>query len=380
MKAATKKIKTQYTDVRRLLKSHPAAKYYVVYGERSNGKTYSSLAHVLDRYYGDGSQFAYIRRWGEDIRPKNLLNLFQGLERDGYIRKLSGEYDLIEYRQNRFWPYRQVEDAKGGIDKVVAEEPLGYAYDLNSSEHIKSNDFPKIKTIIFDEFMARKGYLPNEFILFMNLLSTLIRDKDDVTIIMLGNPVNRYCPYFTEMGLEHIKDMKPGDVQEYTYGESGLSVVVEYTGSKKRASRKASDVYFAFDNPELKMITTGDWEIAPYPRLPRKYRPKDVAFTFFVDFDKDVLHCDIVVDEEGEFIFVHPKTTPIRDGEVVFCTVPDGRHDHIVGLFSSRSRISSVIKVLINNNAIFYSDNVCGEVMRNYIIWSTNYSSVLAEH
>ena len=66
----------EFYDIKRLIKEYPNAYYYVVFGERSNGKTYSALNYCLERYAKSGEQFAYVRRYGEDIRPKNLSNLF----------------------------------------------------------------------------------------------------------------------------------------------------------------------------------------------------------------------------------------------------------------------------------------------------------------
>ncbi|MBQ2401993.1 MAG: phage DNA encapsidation protein, partial [Lachnospiraceae bacterium] len=40
--------------------------------------------------------------------------------------------------------------------------------------------------IVFDEFMTRSGYLNNEFVRFMNLLSTLIRDRENAVVYMLA--------------------------------------------------------------------------------------------------------------------------------------------------------------------------------------------------
>ena len=68
--------KFDFYDIRRLMRDYPNAYYYVVFGERSNGKTYSALEYALERYKKNGEQFAYVRRWGEDIRPKNLVDLF----------------------------------------------------------------------------------------------------------------------------------------------------------------------------------------------------------------------------------------------------------------------------------------------------------------
>ena len=65
--------------------------------------------------------------------------------------------------------------------------------------------------ILFDEFITRSMYLPDEFVIFTNVLSTIIRDRNNVKIFMCGNTVNKYCPYYKEMGLNNVsidpKDM-----------------------------------------------------------------------------------------------------------------------------------------------------------------------------
>lgn len=43
------------------------ATYNVIFGERSNGKTYSVLLEGLKEYVKHGGQLAIVRRWKEDI-------------------------------------------------------------------------------------------------------------------------------------------------------------------------------------------------------------------------------------------------------------------------------------------------------------------------
>ena len=179
-------------------------------------------------------------------------------------------------------------------------------------EHDKSTAYPKIRNILFDEFLSRTMYLTDEFVLLMNVFSTIIRQRTDVKIFMLGNTVNKYCPYFREMGLTNIKSMKPGQIDVYKYGDSGLQVAVEYTAETKS---KESNVYFAFNNPRLQMITGGKWEIDIYPHSPCKFREKDIKFSYFIDFSDSLLQCDIVYKEGKYFTFIHPKTTPIKNKE-----------------------------------------------------------------
>ena len=363
--------KFKFYDIRDLMKSYPEAYYYMVIGERSNGKTFSALDYCLERYAKNGEQFAYVRRWGEDIRKKNLSELFSGHAESGHVASHFPEWTQVYYSSSKFYLERMTDD---GPER--GEEPIGFAFDLNSMEHSKSISFPRITTIIFDEFMSRNGYLPNEWILFMNTLSTIIRHRNNVKIIMLGNTVNKYCPYFAEMGLNHIKDMKPGTIDIYHYGDSKLSVAVEYTGTAAKQGGKASDVYFSFDNPELKMITGGEWEIAIYPHLEIKYRPKDVVTNFFVMFEDDILHGEVVCLDTGPFIFLHNKTSPIKDedNDIVYTSKPNQRWNYRMCLTKHNDKLSVFIIKCLRENKIFYSTNEVGEVFRNYVMWSDSFS------
>lgn len=370
---ATKK--PSYYDIAHLIKDYPDAYYYMAFGERSNGKTYSAIKYAIERYFKHGEQFAYVRRFGEDIKRKNLQTLLAAHVENGLISSLSGgTYSLVDYTSGRFIAF-DYDPETGKAEKDI--QPMGFAFDLNSMEHHKSTSFPKVTTVIFDEFLSRQGYLANEFVLFMNTLSTIIRDRINVKIFMIGNTVNKFCPYFSEMGLTHIKDQKPGTTDLYTYADTGLSIVVEYCDPMSKRGGKHSDVYFAFDNPQLKMITSGSWEIAIYPHLTEKYRPKDVMYQFFIEFDESLLHCEIVTTDTKYFMFVHPKTTPIKDeeGDVIYTNRPNERWNYRVGISNQGDSLSRFILQLLRENRVFYSDNETGEVLRNYLMWSTQYSS-----
>lgn len=366
--------KPKYYDISHLIKDYPDAYYYMAFGERSNGKTYSALNYALERYFKHGEQFAYIRRFGEDVKRKNLQTLLAAHVENGRIAELSGgTFSLVNYTGGKFIAY-SYDETNGKM--VNDKQPMGYAFDLNAMEHHKSTSYPKVTTIIFDEFLSRQGYLTNEFVLFMNTLSTIIRDRMDVNIFMIGNTVNKYCPYFTEMGLNHVKDQKPGTTDVYTYADTGLSVVVEYCDPTAKRGGKNSDVYFAFDNPQLKMITSGSWEIAIYPHLTKRYRPKDIMFNFFVVFDESILHCEIVVTDTDYYMFVHPKTTPIKDEDedIVYTNQPNEKWNYRVGIRNQKDQLSLTIGKLISENRVFYSDNETGEVLRNYLMWAAQYS------
>ena len=371
-----KKEKIKYWDIWNVLTVE--ARYYVIFGERSNGKTYGTLEYCLEEYFKNGDEFAYIRRWDEDLVGKKGESLFNAHIKNGVIKKLSrGRYNHIIYKSRAYY-FANIDDE----GKVIADaRPFAYAFALTQSEHYKSNSYPNIKNIIFDEFLTRGAYLPDEFVIFQNVLSTIIRLRDDVKIFMLGNTVNKYCPYFKEMGLNRVKNQKEGTIDVYEYGETGLKVAVEYACID--AKIKKSNVYFAFNNPRLNMIKNGSWEIDIYPHYPRDiYKgvdDKDIRYTFYIEFESELLEGNIIykaVDREGNkkptyFLFIHPKTTPIKENNrnLVYSQDANAKPNYRRKITKATSTIEKKIQSFFAKDKVFYSDNETGEVMRNYIAW-----------
>lgn len=341
------------------------ATYNVIFGERSNGKTYATLKQVLENYFSDGSQFAYIRRWSVDVQPKRMNNLFNAIIEDGYLEKLSGgKFTAIFYRTGRF--YLCIYNDKG--KPIYNEEDIiGYAFSLSENEHNKANSYPRVTTIIFDEFLTNKIYLPDEFILFMNTVSTIVRQRTNVKIYMLGNTVNKFCPYFKEMGLTNILSMKQGSIDIYTYGDSKLKVAVEYADSKKKF--KKNNFYFAFNNPKLKMITGGSWELNIYPHAPVKWLPKNIMFTYFIDFNDSLYQCEIINKDDNVFTYIHEKTTPIKnpDKDIIYTLDYNPKINYNINILKPLNDYQNKITWFFTHDRVYYQNNNVGDAINNYL-------------
>ena len=343
------------------------AQYNIIFGERSNGKTYAILDHILEDFCKHGNQGALVRRWKEDFRGKRGQQMFDALVTDGRVSQLTnGKYSTV-YSYSGKW-YLANPDARTG-KMVSAPEPFCFGFALSDVEHDKSTSYPKVKTIFFDEFLTRQYYLPDEFVTFMNVVSTIVRQRSDVRIFMAGNTVNQYCPYFTEMGLTHINEMAKGAIEVYKYGESKLRVAVEYADSISKKG-KPSDIYFAFDNPKLTMITGGSWEMAMYPHLPYKYLPQNVLFTYFMKFNDELLQCEIIHIKNSLFTYIHRKTTPIQneDKDIIYSLEYDPRPNHIRNMRHCSLPFNKKIGQFFADNQVFYQDNEVGEIVRNYLV------------
>lgn len=349
------------------------AQYNMIFGERSNGKTYAVLDYAIKNYCEKHEKLAYVRRWQDDFKGKRAPSLFDGHVSNGVIAKYSNnKWTNVHYTGGRWYLCKYIEEDDKEPKRIVDSEPFAYAFSISSMEHDKSTSYPDITTICFDEFLTRGMYLPDEFVSFCNVISTIVRYRTNVKIFMLGNTVNRYSPYFTEMGLNNVPKMNKGDIDVYTYGESGLKVAVEYSDSPNK--KKDSDVYFAFDNPKLQMITGGVWEIDLYPHCPLKYAPKDIIFTYFIIFGNDILQCEIVQVDDNIFTFIHRKTTELKDTDhdLIYSTEHCPRYNWKRKLTKPSNNLERRIYNFFATDKVFYQDNEIGEIVRNYLIWCTN--------
>lgn len=354
----------KYYTLDKILKEN--ADYNLIIGERSNGKTTACLGYGLEEYCKYGYQLAVIRRYDEDFRGKNGTQIMENLVKLGWVAKFSkGKYNNILYYSQRW--YLTLTDEKGIVEKD--EKPFAYAFSLTAEQHIKSTSYPDIRNILFDEFLSRDIYLSNEFLLFTSVLSTIIRLRDDVKIFMCGNTINKYCPYFSEMGISNIKKQKKGTIDVYQYGESELKVAVEFSDFPSK--NKKSNKYFAFNNPKLKMITEGAWEIDIYPHLPLKYVNSNIQYQYYINFDKELLQCEIIYVDNCLFTYIHRKTTPIKEDDrgYVFQEDYDPRPNYRRKITKPTTPLEKKLLLFFVRDKVFYQDNEVGEIIRNYLEW-----------
>lgn len=166
-----------------------------VVGPRGVGKTYSCKRRVIRKFLKTGTQFVYLRRYKTELEPSELEKFFDDI--------------MVEFPDVQFG----VEAGRFFIDEHLA----GYAIPLSKAAQFKSVPFPKVETIIFDEFIIDQGmirYLPNEVITFNEMYSTIARLRD-VTVLFLSNSITFVNPYFIFYDLklqQGQKILKKGDI------------------------------------------------------------------------------------------------------------------------------------------------------------------------
>lgn len=362
MKLLPRKTKApQYYSLDKILKI--GALYNIIYGKRSNGKTYAVVDLMLREYAETGESSAYLRRLDSELVPKELETLT-----NPHIPKVEkwtkGKFNTIVYRSRKFFfAYFNEEDGSITLD----EKPAIYCLALNTSIKSKGADRGKIRYTLFDEFLTRQFYLANEFVTYCEMLSTLMRDRDGTIHFLVGNAVNKYCPYFNEMGLSNISKQKQGTIDVYTYGDAkdANKIAVEYCSQTDNT--KSIEKYFAFDNPQLNMIFNGDWEIANYPHAPYSIRHEDATYKAFVLFNKEKLCINLINKGDSLFLFVTPWSGEIPDKAITYVENYSHTPYEIVFVGHSGIKVDVIIYKLMCDKKVFFSDNSTGEIYNNWV-------------
>lgn len=348
------------------------AVYNIIYGKRANGKTWRVCRKILDSYLDpeDPLPSVYIRRLDEMIKPKNIESLFDP-HLDYISEKTDGKYNSVYYRNSAFYLCCY----KDGLKVEQDPKPFCRCYAINTAETTKGQDVGKIKYIFFDEFITRQFYLANEFILWQNLISSLVRRRDHVKIYMVANTVSKFCPYFREMGLTRIKDQKQGTIDLYTMGVNGTKIAVEYSDAPGGGDNVSK--YFCFDNPELEMINTGSWEIALYRHIPAGVGSLKPELTFFIVFDGATLRAGLYILNDMPLLALSRRYKEIRDPEqqIIYSDnlddPPDPNPLHQSDPACRPTRAHEVIISLIKQHKTYFATNEDGEIFSNWLKWAT---------
>ena len=361
------------------------AVYNIIYGKRSKGKTYDMLYNIVKEYWearkqGVRVEAMYLRRWDTDIKTKEMETVCDNLVHNGegvnVIKEITGgQYDSVRF-WNRKWYLAKTDPNTGLVNKD--KDYFMSCMALNTWGHTKGGSYPFVKTLWFEEFIKvdTDRYLEGEFKAFQNVVSTIVRKRTDVTIWMTGNTTDPFCPYFEEMGLTRVNEQPQGTIDTYKLGKSGKKIAVERTKDtgKWKDSEINNDYYFAFSNPELKMITDGDWEIGLYPLQTEDIKPMDVCGRFFVQYKNWTMQCDIISNYNYGYIYVHKDIDPLQpldeEHDLIYTTQYNMRPNYRRDFRQTLSDGENVIKQLINMDKILYDSNPTGNAFEAYLKWT----------
>ena len=171
----------------------------ILIGERGCGKSYGAKKYVIKQFLKNRSPFLYLRRYENELKsvfekdPKNPKDFFDD------IKEEFKEHNLVAKRRKFY----------------IDDECFGYAKRMTEAQDLKSSVYQNVKTIIIDEYPIEKNkryYLPDEGMILLGIFDSIIRNRSDVKIFILGNAVEgiEYSPLFSffDLTMPYNNDIK----------------------------------------------------------------------------------------------------------------------------------------------------------------------------
>ena len=214
------------------------ANFNIIFGEKSNGKSYA-VKHkwAVEHYLETGNRFILLRRWREDISSLWVEQYFADVD----VAKITdGKYNCIScYRKALYFSVYDVETGK-----TKRYDKIGYVMSLSTEQHMSSASFLDVDVIIFEEFMERGSYIPNEPDRLMIFYSTVDRKRGTTKLYLVGNSITKVCPYIRAWDIEDIfKNISQGEIKSKLIHneENTVTIAIEYcraSGGKTMAIRQ----------------------------------------------------------------------------------------------------------------------------------------------
>lgn len=339
--------------------------YYMLLSKRGVGKTTSMilLGLILFKLYGTITQ--YIRQVEGMTTPKNAQELMSTILSCGYIEKITeGRWNYATYYANR-WTFANI-DENG---KITEKSKIHFMYTLSidKSFYYKSNyNAPTGDLTIYDEFI-NKHYTNNEFVFYLDILSTIIRRRTGTINVLLSNTIDEFSEYFEEFEIEEqIKGLKRGDCTIATTS-GGTKIYIEIIDQHDKNSARLNKEFFGFRNPRLYAITgSGDWNVP----VCKHYDFEDdtaelIDRTHYIEMGLNMVAVELWRSEKyGYHCRVH-RATKIYDDSVIYTRgeIRDKRYRQGYGY----SKVDSWLWNLLDKGLWHYATNSQKNFVDKYI-------------
>lgn len=350
-------MKQRYYDISRIRNTD--ANFYILMGEKSNGKSYQAKVELqLKHYLQTGKRFILLRRGVNEMTSTWVDSYFNDID----VSNLTdGKYTHIDLRANKLY-FAKFDDNY----KLKRGEQVGYAFSLYNEQKYASGSFLDVDTIVYEEFISRSTYLPNEPSKLMTLYSTVDRKRGITKLWLIGNTITRVNPYLKEWDLYPvIRDMKQGDIRTLKCKtENGfVTIAIEHcenSGGRAMTIGNAS-----------KMIDAGEWLSDPQPKLEkplREYKQLLKIQFIYKSFKFNALYlCDNVSRET--LWYIYPMTKRPKKKLLTFSDeVKQSRYTFrsIYNVFGISNRIKEILYNFGESN-IFFSDDLTGTEFKQTI-------------
>ena len=323
-------------------------------GQRTNGKSFWWLAICIMEYFEFGYGIGYVRRLKEECTNSAIEEYFQDTN---FLKWLKDNYGFDGVICKEKYMYFIAYDENGKIIKEQTTK-FGKAFALSTSRSNKSLHYDFIENLLFEEFITDGGYLANEWKRWNNLMSTVYRDRQG-RVILIGNTIERNCPYFREMGVNILK-LKQGTISHFHDDKDNIDFIVEYTGETQQKNKM-------FVGQVAKQISKGEWDSNKYPHLFCDIDEQEKLFRFYYCYNEFCFKCVCFIFDDKKYLFIRPYNKEKLDGNYYDDIFEKGFHlEKNYFNIAHKKRYKYIWNLFIENQVV-YSDNLCGTEFNNCI-------------
>ena len=314
----------------------------IVAGGKGIGKTFGFRLECIRRFITKGETFCEICR--SDAEMKKVVG--------GYASKLQAEGFFTDYefktdRENLYMKLAGSEDAFELVCEFVS---------LTAFQSNKKRTYHKPRRIVFDEFIIDTKdryhrYLPDEVLIFANLLDTITRQQPDddyrYNVFLIGNAVHMTCPYFHFLGIVKL----PSFGYHWYRNKTVLFHYVEPWDADERRARTLVGRMLA-GSDESKVIFDNEFADTSGGQIKRK--SKNARFAFCVKWGK--MDFGIWIDYRYGYVYITEKVP--KDAKAVYAlTKRDGTVNHQIAEKGS-SLLNMITKAFYVNGLRYESAHV----------------------
>lgn len=343
-----------------------ALKWYIITSERSVGKTTNILliGMVMNALYGTVIQL--IRHHIDKASYyETLFNTIVAFNKGQYIKKLTnGEYNSVKYHWKNFY-YCKTGD-NGKIEK--SEEPFCVSLAADECYNLCSfYEAPMGDWIVLDECFNESNR-PEEFVHFIHLHKTIVRDRMSDKIILLGNNLDINNIWYRQLMIHNeVRKMHKGQSKIVKTSE-GMPIYVQFMENRTPEKRKIFNrSHYGFNNPQLNAITgNGNWNVRMYPQTCMLKDREQIARGIYFSYHDDLfMEGAFISTSSGGYLEIHPaRESSAKDGDVCF-TLNFPQEDNEV--YFGYDKLSKKILNIITNKRIVFSDNETGDLFQKFI-------------
>jgi hypothetical protein len=344
-----------------------ALKWYILTSERSVGKTTNVLliGMVMNALYGTIIQL--IRHQIDKASYyETLFDRVVSYKQGQYIRRLTnGEFDTVKYYSRNFY-YASTDEKTGKVTRSSQSFCVALAacdcYSLCSFYEAPMGDW-----IILDECFNETNR-PEEFVHFVHLHKTIVRDRMSDKIIVLGNNLDVNNIWYRQLTIHNVvRKMRKGQ-HKIAYTSRDMPIFIYFMENRLPEKRRLfNKAHYGFDNPELNAITgDGSWNFKMYPLTSLLEERQIITRGIYFSYHDDLyMEASFINTKSGIYFEVHPALRNAAiDGDILFkITQPIEPNE----LFFGYDKLSKKIMTMINNKKITFSDNETGELFNKFL-------------